>query len=44
MKKIILMGLTVAFVSAVAAERKYIAAGWEFRNLKPAEILAHAKG
>ena len=42
MKNIVLMGLTAAFVSAVAAERKYIAAGWEFRNLKPAEILAHA--
>ena len=42
MKKIVLMGLTAACVSAVAAEKKYIAYGWEFRNLKPAEILAHA--
>ena len=43
MKKVFALALT-GMMSAVAfpSDKKYVAFGWEFRNLTPAHILAHA--
>ena len=43
MKKVLVALLACALQVAVASPgKKFIAIGWEFRNLKPADILAHA--
>lgn len=43
MKKLILFSVsTILTTSSFAKEKKYIAFGWEFRNITPAHILANA--
>ena len=43
MKKLLLFSVSAMLaVSSFAKEKKYIAFGWEFRNITPAHILANA--